>query len=58
MKRFIYKYCLFYNMIEKFKDKLIITKTDVKKELGCKDSYAYTVLKRLYKIKKIKKIKK
>ena len=45
-------------MIEKFKDKLIITKTDVKKELGCKDSYAYTVLNRLNKKNKIKKIKK
>ncbi len=45
-------------MIEKFKDKLIITKADVKKELSCNNNYAYTVLNRLYKNKKIKKIKK
>ncbi len=36
----------------------IITKTTIKKILGCKDDYAYTVLNRLLKRKKIKKITK
>jgi predicted transcriptional regulator of viral defense system len=34
----------------------IITKATVKKQLGCKDNYAYTVLNRLFERDKIKKI--
>lgn len=37
---------------------IIITKADIKKQLGCNDDYAYTVLNRLEKQGKIKKITK